>query len=82
MTAKGLIALRESAERSAHIRGHKMRWATPWHGELQSTQSGYCLTCGKEAHLSTKPAANGIDVGGEAVARCCHALTTFTVFGY
>ena len=59
--------LKRSAEQACRWRGHEMgEWSE---GEIRAIAE--CAHCGKEAHVDTKPAPNGIDVAGEAVALGC-----------
>lgn len=66
-----LGVLKTQATNAAEFRGHIMIWSAPHHGEHRSNQSGHCALCGMEAHITTRPAPNGIDVHGEAVALDC-----------
>jgi len=68
---KPLDKLRQEAEESTKWRGHTIKWVAPWHGEGKSTQLGECPNCGMEVQICTKPAPNGIDIGGRAVALNC-----------
>jgi hypothetical protein len=67
----GLLELKRSATESCALRGHAMEWSNPYHGESRSVQSAACRFCQMEVHISTRPDANGIDIGGEAVALNC-----------
>ena len=65
--------LRGEARRGAAWRGHRLGRFSPL---LPSTgRGGYseatCTACGAAVRIDTAPAANSIDVGGEAVAVSC-----------
>ena len=66
-----LDILRSEANGAASAREHILTWSAPWHGEGGSLQLGTCDTCGAEVQIATKPAANGIGIGGPAVAINC-----------
>ena len=69
-----LATLRKRAARTTAARGHRMQWRAPFGragGPL--SQFGQCRHCGKEVLLCERPAPNGIDAGGEALALNCHA---------
>ena len=66
-----LSSLKTSAEVSANRRGHKLIWYAPWHGEFASNRMGSCERCNMAVSITTRPAANEIDIGGEAVALNC-----------
>jgi len=68
---RGLVALREAAEESCLFRGHALHWVPPYHGERKSSQSAFCIRCGAWVQVDTQPDANGIDIGGPAVALSC-----------
>lgn len=78
-------SLKRRAQRLTHVRGHRMQWGpimiregwTPYCGRsaARATQSALCRDCGAGVHLDTHPPANGIDIGGEAVALNCHIHT-------
>jgi hypothetical protein len=75
-----LSDLRSRAMSSASFRGHSLRWRTAHHGEARSYQIGYCCRCGKEVCINTKPQANEIDIGGDAVAlNCKYTVSRFSV---
>lgn len=67
MNARGLKCI---ATRAAHWRGHKRlsRWEWSW-GKLAASR--HCLDCGAWLQIEPKPAPNGIDIGGSAVAEGC-----------
>jgi hypothetical protein len=65
--------LRGEARRAAAWRGHRLGRFSPL---LPSTgRGGYsgaaCTACGAAVRIDTAPAANSIDIGGEAVAVSC-----------
>jgi hypothetical protein len=65
--------LRHEAREAAQQRGHNLGRFSPL---LPSTgRGGYsdaaCTACGADVHIETAPAANSIDVAGEAVALGC-----------
>ena len=72
---KTLDELRVEATQSAHARGHKIRWAAPYHGESNSTQHAHCqnIKCQADVQIVMKPRPNEIDIGGTAVALTCPA---------
>jgi hypothetical protein len=64
-----LRRLKDEARNTATWRGHDMarfRALTPG----RSAESR-CKKCHRTVHVDTKPAPNGIDIGGEAVALNC-----------
>lgn len=66
-----LRRLRREALRAARSRGHaSMRWDGPAH-ELTQRQTAICLACGAWVQVDTRPAPNGINVAGSAVATNC-----------
>lgn len=67
---KNLGELRTEGTDAATIRGHAVTWAAPYHSEIRSIQNAHCA-CGAEVQICTNPPANGIDVGGDAVAVGC-----------
>lgn len=66
-----LSRLKEEADHLATLRGHVLRWSSPWHGEYASLQGAMCEVCEKELWVTTKPMPNEVDIGGEAVALTC-----------
>jgi len=74
MNARSLAALRRSAARATNARGHRMQW-TMYYGGAETVAhafgTGQCRDCGAQAVLDTRPAANGADVCGDAVAVAC-----------
>lgn len=62
--------LAKSADQSARSRGHILKsWR--WQGTNdRMTGEAYCQ-CGCVAMVDTKPAPNGIEISGEAVAITC-----------
>ncbi len=64
--------LRLEALESCSFRGHKMkRFKRAYNGIAGNCAFTSCMSCGKEVVVCDKPAPNGIDVGGEAVALHC-----------
>lgn len=73
-----LSTLKRQAQKSTGLRGHQMRWFTPY-GRAGGpfSQRGQCKTCGMEVQLDENPAPNGIDIGGRALAlTCAHPMQT------
>ena len=70
---RGLSTLRREAQAATHWRGHRMRWSAPQYGDggLRAVQSAECRSCGAWVQIDTHPPANGIDIGGSAVALEC-----------
>lgn len=70
-----IYELRESAEKGATWRGHKIKWGYPIHysNVARVVQFGVCRNCKMEVMLDTKPPPNGIEISGEAVALNCHS---------
>ena len=66
-----LTALRRKANATCVARGHNMMWTAPWHGEHQSVQQAECRMCTRLVQVTTKPEANGINIGGDALAIDC-----------
>lgn len=61
--------LQETALESASFRGHKM---SEFQRLVQSTKSeSICLRCSAYVQVDTCPPANGIDIGGSAIALNC-----------
>ena len=60
--------LKVSAARSAQARYHRLGG---WRDYDGNKACAVCEVCGKEAYVDAKPAPNGIDVSGEAVALNC-----------
>ena len=72
---QSLDELRERAEQSANgFRGHRIRWTKAIPGNYRYTQQGNCTKCPAWVDLNTNPPANGIDIGGPAVALDCPAI--------
>lgn len=68
-----LEELRREAERACDTRGHEL---TPWsEGNLYRAFAD-CIACGRGVAVDANPPANGIDIGGEAVAVDCDARRT------
>lgn len=64
--------LKKSAMESCTFRGHSMnQWITffPWWGGIAA--DSYCAICKADVRVETRPRANGIDIGGPAVAINC-----------
>ena len=70
---KKIIKLKEEADLNCKFRGHEMNWDAPFfHNWLNSSViDGICINCGMECQCCDKPAPNGIDIGGEAIALTC-----------
>ncbi len=66
-----LARLKREARESAEGRGHRMSRFRREFGYMGSVATAHCLSCGKIVTVVTKPPANGIDIGGEAVALGC-----------
>lgn len=62
--------LRIDALEACENRGHCMSTFTTYHGQ-KSARLAYCLDCGMRVDIDSSPPANGIDIGGEAVALNC-----------
>lgn len=60
--------LRQSALESCKFRGHKMSRFASLHTWAKVSD---CKTCGMSVIVNARPAPNGIDIGGEAVALHC-----------
>ena len=71
--------LKADAKASAQWRGHDMG---PWHDNSHKTAECHCLSCGRGVWVDAKPAPNGIDISGEAVALGCNKLRTVHVHEY
>lgn len=68
--------LRERAARATAARHHRMQWSpatnlSSFLGGTRYIQMAECRWCHAHVMLDTKPPANGIDIGGEAVALNC-----------
>lgn len=73
---RSVRGLKREAREATDWRGHHMR---PWE-LLQSSNSrevwqAVCGVCGKSVQIDTNPPANGIDIGGEAVALNCRGMS-------
>ncbi len=69
---KSLSTLKREAQSATAFRGHRMHWFAPVsHGEGRYLQTGSCKRCDMTVHLNTRPAPNGIEIAGEAVALNC-----------
>lgn len=65
------LELARQATRAAEFRGHRLgAWLWRQYGAAR-VGNAVCLDCQREAFVTTKPAPNGIDVSGEAVALNC-----------
>lgn len=64
-----LDTLKQSARQSATLRGHRlMPFVTLSIGQVARSR---CIDCGLYVQVETHPAADGIDIGGPAVATNC-----------
>jgi hypothetical protein len=70
--------LRRRAAAAANWRGHSLKWArirdSAPHTAMHSGRiivSAECRHCGASVTIDTAPPANGIDIGGSAVATNC-----------
>jgi hypothetical protein len=72
MTTKteSLIRLARSARRAAKRRGHTL---ARFRRMADTASAARCSVCGAEVFVDARPAPNGIDIGGEAVALNCPA---------
>lgn len=61
--------LKATALEGAKWRGHKMPYR--WEHLNPHCWCKECKVCGYEVVVDTKPAPNGIDIGGKAVALTC-----------
>lgn len=75
---KKIDRLKKEARESAEWRHHKMgKWVNLTYGEgwknpgPRYTAISDCLVCGMSVEVDTRPPANGIEIGGEAVALTC-----------
>jgi len=68
---RSLAALRREAGAAAHWRGHRLRWTTT--REPARVATGECTRCPAWVQVMTDPPANGVDIGGPAVAINCPA---------
>ena len=60
--------LRKDALESCNFRGHKMNRFASLHTWAKVSD---CKVCGMTVIVNSKPAPNGIEIGGEAVAMHC-----------
>ena len=65
-----LSTLKKRAQSSTKRRGHRMQWNIA----SKTFGSGRCRDCGAACWLETKPAPNGIDISGLAVAVNCDSV--------
>jgi hypothetical protein len=64
--------LRREAKQAATWRGHDMaRFVRVDVADGRATWDSVCRKCGKGVQVQPFPAANGIDIGGQAVALGC-----------
>jgi hypothetical protein len=69
-----LAVLRQAARDTAERRGHTLGKFSPLRGITNTwgaVSSAECQTCGAWVQVTPKPAPNGIEVGGSAVAVVC-----------
>ena len=67
--ATKLARLKKDALESAMFRGHSMY---PFVTIVPNVVArSHCQNCGKDVQVDTEPDANGIDIGGTAVALSC-----------
>jgi hypothetical protein len=67
MIMKKIDRLKREASDAATWRGHKMGRFT----HFTHTAISECSICGASVEVDTRPPANGIDIGGPAVAIGC-----------
>ncbi|HUV84115.1 MAG TPA: hypothetical protein VMV86_00305 [Methanosarcinales archaeon] len=81
--SKSLIQLKREAIESTTFRGHDMG---EWNDVYKGTSVCHCKVCNMQVAVTTNPAPNDIDIGGEAVALGCidqgSILYTVTAKGY
>jgi hypothetical protein len=68
LTMTTLERLRKSALESCKFREHKMTRFASLHNWAKVAD---CKVCGMSVYVNSKPAPNGIDISGEAVALTC-----------
>jgi len=68
---KALRRLRREATEACYFRGHLINWGYSHFESNRAQQCGECVHCGKSVVIDTKPAPNGIDIGGNALALGC-----------
>jgi hypothetical protein len=71
-----LTVLRQAARDAAASRGHALGKFTPLRGITNTwgaVSSAECDKCGAWVQVTPKPAPNGIEIGGSAVAVGCNA---------
>ena len=66
---RSLASLKREAQSVTHWRGHRMRWTAVDHWHVGLT--GECRDCPAWVTISLNPPANGIEIGGTAVAVNC-----------
>ena len=65
-----LTELMDNAADAASFRGHALLvWDEPHDGDQRA--NGACARCGAQVSVDLSPPANGIDIGGPAVALSC-----------
>ena len=71
--------LKKEARETCQWRGHKMgkftnlTYGEGWHPGPRYTAIADCERCGMWVEVDTRPRANGIEIGGDAVALNCNA---------
>lgn len=68
MSTTTMRKLKAQALLACQSRGHRM---IPWLDYSRDNAVTHCQRCGKEVQCLTRPDANQIDIGGEAVALGC-----------
>lgn len=74
---KRINRLKVEAREACEWRGHDMKYfntlarPNPLMGIRGTVARSYCRVCGRMVQVETHPAANSIDIGGEAVAVNC-----------
>ena len=69
-----LLGLRVEALRIARSKRHDLQWLPPEHGELRSTQRGFCETCTADVQLTTKTSPKEQPLSGDALTTRCRKL--------
>ena len=70
---KTMLKLKKEAAEDCKFQGHKMtRFKTIHTDTNRIICESACSICGKWAQCDTRPPANGIDIGGDAVALSCN----------
>lgn len=66
---EALTALMSRAESACTFRGHKLApWSLAWNNQKART---FCTRCKATVAVELRPPANGIDIGGPALALTC-----------